>query len=546
MTNMIKSKKILHLTDFHLHDINPSSKEHFRKDYFEEYLAPLFEIIKKIGKIDCIIATGDFIDRGKDNFKNFVHAKLILEYFAKQLSLRNENIGVCIGNHDFDKELDKEGKLIEARKEFYDFAQNFANNYAIKKGDRFSISLVSDNTYFLSLDATFNREGKDQPGILSSLEINEIVSALKEYDNPNNLIIVGSHYPLNYFERTFPTDIDGFFDRHFWRTGELLKERIQNTLRQSPMLWLFGDTHQGAQNFHNNQLFVMSGRIGMKVVDPISKEYSILSRQAKIVEFGSDVLTQVRTIEFQPTGHKDDDQRGEWKLLDAEPYEYKIDTAELIDEGIQEDLIKVIKQGKLYKFGRFVINNGEDISLGWISINSLLTDSSIAILPEIIRKSRNWIESKIGLEQTQKTLLIGIDFWGAIIASQLSVATGMRNFIIGSRGDKKFYSLQEVLESSEPEFKIEEIINIIFLTDVVSSGRTIDSIQKRLIEKFTTKGLNIENYIAIAVISDRRQKKKVDLGFLKSFGTFCGNLRIPVVDADMLPDEDILPKKKYF
>lgn len=543
---MINNKKILHLTDFHLHDIESSSKEHFRKDYYEQYLNPFLEIVNSIGSIDCIIATGDFIDRGKDNFKNFIHAKNILAYIANKLSIQNQNIGVCIGNHDFDRELDKEGKFLEARTEYNKFASDFSNGTPLKIEERYSISLVSGNTYFLSLDATLNRDGKDQPGILSSQEINKIVEAIKEYDNPNNLIIVGSHYPLNYFEKTFPTDQDGFFDRHFWRTGELLKERIQTTLKQSPILWLFGDTHQGAQNINNNQLFVMSGRIGMKVVDPLKNEYSILSRQAKVIEFNCDASTQVRTIEFKPTGHKDDDQRGEWKLLEPEPYEYKIDTAELIDELIQENLINVIKKGKLYKFGRFVINNGEDISLGWVSINSLLTDSSVAILPDIVRQSRAWIESKIGDTKSDSTLLIGVDYWGAIIASQLSVATGMRNLIFGSRGERKNYSIQEILESSEPKLKIEEIKNIVFLTDVISSGRTIESIHKRIIEKYSTQGLNIDNYIAIAVISDRHQKKKVDISFLKSFGTFCGNLRIPVVDADMLPDEDILPKKKYF
>jgi len=109
---MIKNKKILHLTDFHLHDIDASSKEHFRKDYYEQYLTPLLEIVRKIGKIDCIIATGDFIDRGKGNFKNFEHAELILEYIAKMLSIRNENVGVCIGNHDFDGGIDTLAKQI--------------------------------------------------------------------------------------------------------------------------------------------------------------------------------------------------------------------------------------------------------------------------------------------------------------------------------------------------------------------------------------------------------------------------------------------------
>src|SRR6185437_11412277 len=544
---MIKNKKILHLTDFHLQDIKSTSKEHFREDYYEQYLLPLLEIINKIGSIDCLIATGDFIDKGKSNFGNFAHAKKILEFIAQNLKLRNENIGVCIGNHDFDKDLDKEDKFIEARKQFYQFAENFSFANSLKSDERFAISLVSENTYFLALDATLRREGKDQPGKLSSEEINTITQAIKEYENPNNLIIIGSHYPLTYFDSAFPTDIDGFFDKHFWRTGEILKDRIQKTIKQSQILWLFGDTHQGAQSVSNNQLFVMSGRIGTKVVDSSSSEFSILSRQAKVIEFNSNNETQVTTIEFHPISNKDDDQKGEWKSNNPEPYIYKIDTAELINEDIQNDLIKVIKKNNLYKFGRYVINNGQDVSLGWVPINALLTESSQELLPHIIFDSRNWLQSKLNHSNNcEESLIIGIDFWGSIIASQLSVATGMRNFITGSRGDKKFYSLQEVLESPERELKIENIKNIILVTDVVSSGRTLESIHNKLVDKFADKGLKIEKYLAIAIISDRKQQKKVDLGFLNAFGTFCSSLRIPVVDIDMLPDEEILPTKKYF
>ena len=51
---------------------------------------------------------------------------------------------------------------------------------------------------------------------------------------------------------------------------------------------------------------------------------------------------------------------------------------------------------------------------------------------------------------------------------------------------------------------------------------------------------------AVSIISDRNQKKKHDIGFLNLFGTFCCNLRIPVLDKEDLPDEDILPSNTYF
>jgi hypothetical protein len=542
---MIKNKRILHLTDFHLHDIETTGKEHFRKDFYKKsYLPDFFRLIKdEIGQVDCIIATGDFVDRG--NSKNFPHAQEILEHFADVLNLSNKNIGVCIGNHDLNRDLDFANDLTKAREDYYQFAQHFSNGRAIITSDRFCISEVSENVYFLSLDATLNRNGKDQPGKLTSEEINIIVKELNKFNTPNNLIIVGSHYPLSYFEATFPPDEDGFFDRHFWRSGEILKDRIQREISQPQILWLFGDTHQPAQLIKNNHLFVMSGRIGTKVEDPCSNVYSIIDRQAKIIQYRSDNSITIRTLSYSSTLHTDNDQLGTWSLGNAIEYKYKIDTAELIDQKIEKDIEKKIQDKKLYKFGRFVINDGEDVSLGWISINNLLTDSNLILL-DIVNQSRDWLVAKIQKEKFSNTLIIGIDFWGAIIASQISAVTGLRNYIVGSRGDKKFYSLQEILESETSELKIDEIKNIVFITDVVSSGRTLENTHNKVVELFKIKNIDIENCYAISVISDRRQKKKVDLGFLSGFGTFCSSVRLPVVNADMLPDEVILPPKKYF
>ena len=173
-------------------------------------------------------------------------------------------------------------------------------------------------------------------------------------------------------------------------------------------------------------------------------------------------------------------------------------------------------------------------------------DFNKQIAYRLVNQSRDWLKSKITPDSFQNTILIGIDFWGAIIASQISVVTGLRNYLVGSRGDKKFYSLQEILDNENSDLKIEDIKNVVFITDVVSSGRTLENMHNKLVELFKSKNININSCYAISVISDRRQKKRVDLGFLSGFGTFCSSVRLPVVDADMLPDEDILPSKKYF
>ncbi len=289
----------------------------------------------------------------------------------------------------------------------------------------------------------------------------------------------------------------------------------------------------------------MSGRIGTKVENPSSPSYSVIDRQAQIIQYNSDNTTTIRTLRYASKQHIDNDQQGEWTLGNPINYSYKIDTAELINQETEKKIEDKIKEKKLYNFGRFIINNGADVSLGWISINRLLTDSTV-ILPELVNQSRDWVMSKIGKDKFSNTLIIGIDFWGAIIASQLSANTGIRNYIVGSRGDKKFYSLEEVLESDTSAVRIDEIKNIVYITDVISSGRTLDNTHKKIVGLFNSRNIKIEFCYAISVISDRRQKKKVDLGFLSGFGTFCSSVRLPVVVADMLPDEIILPPKRYF
>ena len=68
----MKSIRILHITDLHIHD-PLDTKENLRKLFYKEYLNLLVKKIKESIKddIDYLIATGDFVN--KANFKNFQH-----------------------------------------------------------------------------------------------------------------------------------------------------------------------------------------------------------------------------------------------------------------------------------------------------------------------------------------------------------------------------------------------------------------------------------------------------------------------------------------
>src|ERR1041385_1551084 len=105
----MKETKILHLTDFHIGDFK-DGKEYLSEKCYKRYVDLLvIEIQKLKGSIDCIVATGDFIQEGK--VVNFEHAETILNYLRQKLILTPENIGVCIGNHDISTPREKEGKF---------------------------------------------------------------------------------------------------------------------------------------------------------------------------------------------------------------------------------------------------------------------------------------------------------------------------------------------------------------------------------------------------------------------------------------------------
>lgn len=329
----------------------------------------------------------------------------------------------------------------------------------------------------------------------------------------------------------------------------MLQVRLRTTLLQAQTLWLFGDTHESGKRHDQKQLFVMSGRVGTKVaIDKDREGQTQLKRQAKVISYEENNLVKVHSFEFSQNNHKESLHHGSWRLTEALPISYKIDSAEVIlgkNSAIEDLIIKTIKQKKLYRFGRYPVSD-DQVSLGWVSVNKLLSDRN-GILEGILIASRNWINLKVGESENQtwsRILFIGLDFWGSIISSQLSIMTGARNYCKASKGSDNFYSSKELFQDPIPSNVIEAIEHIVLITDVVSSGDSILGVANRISSHLLEDSKSSIKWHAISVISDRHQSKKADLSFLTSFGTFCSNLRLPVVPNSFLPDEDLLPPQE--
>lgn len=556
---MKESLNVLHITDLHISDVTSTSKEYLRKDFYEKYIEGLStSVLSEVSKIDALIVTGDFIDRG--NVQNFDHAKDILIHLASMLNLKLEQIGVCIGNHDIKSHYDKDDILDptkDSRKDYKIFEEGISNNInRLAYNERFSLNKLQEHIYFLSLDSTLNRT-KNQPGKFDYAESKEILNAIKEHgvNHPNNLLIVGSHYPLA--ARFNFKDEDGWYDKHIWRSAQFLRNMIQEVIDQSNILYLFGDIHKPDIEEVKNELLVMSGRIGTKVSNNDGEKESVISREATLIKYDATNHVSVQKFNYLQEDHDGDENTGYWKSLNPDEYEFTVIRAETIkmvdpsEEGeeveyVEDKILNSIARNKLYKIGKFQYeNNGErKISMGWVSINKLLSKDSILLL-DIVNQSKEWIYNKISEHEniSKNTLLVGIDFWGSIISSQLSIKTGCKNLCKANKGSDEHYSLFEIFNEKDAKTISQETENVILITDIVASGSTLNSVYSKICKYLSKQDVN---FYAISVLSDRYQDKSDNLSFLTAFGTFCSNLRIPIVDSHEVPDDSIVAPFEYF
>ncbi|GAB3333014.1 hypothetical protein GCM10027429_13090 [Marivirga atlantica] len=543
-------KSILHITDLHLNNFG-GTDEHLRKRYYKEFLDGLVKCITDSNqKVDIIVISGDFVDKGKTD--NFQYVSEIVEYIGLKLNVEKSNICACIGNHDYEykKEKSDGSNSSELRIPYKDFSIQYTAT-VIVSNDRACLEKLDSEIYYLSLDSTLGShlpDRKGKPGNISEEEVDIIVNdILRENIPENSILLIGCHYPIE----VFPNSLGGvseenWSDKHQWSQAGFLRSRINN-IPGVLKIWFFGDTHFPDHLFYESALFVMTGRFGGS-----TNSESQLSRQCKVVNIdeGSNIKN-IATYNFRMTTHEDSAMNGYWssevseiRTIQTSKNDREVpvtktpiaptinfDDIDKISDTIEKKIIERIKNLDLYSFGRFKTSN-DNTSLGWISINQLLNEQKI--LSSIVSKSVSRIENLLN-HSVSETAIIGLDFWGAIIGSQVSVRTGIKHFCLATRGHGQYHSNLEIKNTLLEEI-IPNLKSIVVFIDVISSGSTVN----KTIEAI--KQLNgIIEFHLISVISNNNQLKSEFSRNLNSKGTFCLDLKIPVLNNIELPDEDILP-----
>jgi hypothetical protein len=262
--------RILHVTDFHLSDPE-GTKEHLRKAHFRTFINRLRDEIQAAvpGKVDCLVATGDFVDRG--SAENFSHATTILDYFAQAFSVKRKDIAVCIGNHD----LDRSRPAGSEREAFDTFSSAFSNGLDCQHRDtRSTLCRLGNGLRVLSLDTTLVKSlparDADLPGDLDQTEIDALLGLLETFPSRAPLLVL-THYPIFQHEMG-PNFVGGdvernWAERHFYSHGNRLAKLLREDASRGDQLtvWFHGDVHKSYQHAERNHHYLTTGRLGTRV-----------------------------------------------------------------------------------------------------------------------------------------------------------------------------------------------------------------------------------------------------------------------------------------
>ena len=576
---------ILHIGDFHLS--SPDSNEEFLSNvFFDEYVRSFTNII--LGEVDTpinfIVCTGDIVDKG--SVKNYPHGRRIIEALANDLQLKIPGtVFVCPGNHDVEREPDRTGNTVAAREQFNVFSEGLRGIEPDRSSEngRYALYQMTDGVWCMLLDSTLGSGGENMPSSLSGDEENAILATVKERIGDDAILFIASHHPMISPENFLSPDDDPDWEKkHVWRSAASLGGRIA-TFRQQSHGWtimLAGDTHAGNESTPQGIPVYTVGRFGGRV----QNTDTLLCPQAKIIaiDLESNDLS-VRTIEYKPIRHEHRDGNYNWSIapeivrhrtgrkrvltpelssVTSDGTEPPVSPAasqetdfgssslsfprpEIFDGETEQKLKKIVANEKLYHFGRFYTGE-ETVSLSWVCMGPLFnTRGFIQYVIRIMAKKVEKIKASAGEGRPQSCVLVGVDCWGAALASQVSVFTGVRNYCIGTRGKGEFHDKAEGI-TEEIAQKILESQHIILVCDVLSTGQSINFVYKQVASHMPPSNTRQNSWIALSVISDPQSNVPEMCSFLAEHWTICNSLQMPVIPKNQLPDETFLPSQISF
>lgn len=552
---------IVHITDFHIVGTDTDG-DPLRDANFDDFINSLVsEIEKDAGDVEkfYVVATGDFIHQGTK--AAFPHSSKVLKYLASKLSISTNDIFVCMGNHDFDLAEERAGYHDAARKEFRSFSADFGGTRD-DTGEHHEF-FSRESVCFLMLDSTLGGD-PEKPGVLGAKQEDAIKMIVKEKVQRDQILVVGSHHPVNMGLAQLSHVDDATATEHFWKGGIQLAGRISRARKEcAPSIWLSGDIHFADRRFDDEIFHVVTARFGTPR-DPTSSVH----RQARILYVSREALPVMTTLSFDPGTHRDHGSLGHWEIRNSKQPFLNVpssaatatatatDAATIssitspassskvvrIDEGLEVMIVSAVGELGVYKLGKFATNS-KIISAAWVSIGPLLN------LPEVfstvIDRVGNWITSEVGLlgYEASDVLCIGVDCWGAVLSSQLSVFKGFNNTCVAARGNAEHSSHWETVSDRVVERAAAAKI-IVFVSDVISTCKTIRFIWEKLRESPLFHDPDSKRVFAACLIADGKVSKDDD--FISSIGACCCALRMPVFSVDDFPSDAVIPTQISF
>lgn len=585
--NTMASAKILHITDLHIADPD-GGDEYLRTGRYEGFLDKLVKSIttEDSDPFDALVATGDFVDRGATG--NFGHATTILTRLAFLIGLVPGQVAVCPGNHDIVRSNDADGGPNEARAAYRGFATKFAGAGVDAGPQQHGVLYPLSNKvgrliYCLSLDATLGCRGEDKPGTVPPEVFDALVSMVGGVPR-EALLVVASHYPCV----TLP-DIMGAgygapdgdsLDRHLWRDGHVIAHRISEGFK-GQVLWLCGDIHSNAQGTVDHVHHVIAGRLGTRV----GRDESRLAREARTIIFtdGMPAPTIIRSylepVTHAPQAHlinwrSEKVAMGKWSPPDpaqhiarkhkarhpkpprpgeaATSREWRTTSIQLegkpaahwkrlevVDALVQQELLELVRSGGAYQFGRFSPSGSRWVNLSWVQMGLVMNDPAFA--PLLYERMARWLRLQTGVRQPQPletTLLVGLDCWGAVLASQLALLTGALAFGLSVRPNPVAKSTP-VWEGDLARSLLKGVERIVLVCDCVRTGQSIAAMKQAVDDGRFCNGAMA--WWVLSVICDEYTPPTEDISFVELHGTACTSLRMPGMLADQLPDIRTLP-----
>ena len=548
---------ILHISDLHL-DEPSSCDEILRTGFYEEYIQELTCKIKNENvdkQVSHIFVSGDVVESAK--VKHFSHAKNVLTLLADCLNVPLENVYIVNGNHDVPRATGCLDDFNQLTKNFFQDSSSVVSNiYSFKKH--------GNNDGVLCLNSIGSSYQTGLPHKLSDSEIDEIVLLIKSH-NINNLFVISHHPPISYSvqaQAPFDEGDPQWSAKHIWFEGGNLFRRLSKKVNVKECLfWFSGDVHRP-------EYCVIDGGVVLSICGAFNAKKSDTNKprplphpQARIIQLGE--LNEVQIYEYVFSGHNARYFEGAWELRKqrAKTYsnndETKSDspvspvvavfshslpvavnqkiqesaTIGVISEPFEKTIHDIVKNNGLYKFGRFDTNDNIS-SLAWVSIHGIMQQDNVfdGIIKNFNSKIKSLLPDGLSLKQC---LLIGVDSWGSIISSRLSISTNIRSCCVAVRCQRGSYDGSEVVNQN-----LKNIVKgkkfVFVISDVISTGFSVSKLRQEL---ESTTG---SQWYSLSVIYDPSQERLECFNGYSGMYYLCGPIKIPIIRKEQLPEHNLL------